>query len=462
MKNKHLVPSSLLFVLLAHGALGAQLTVRLGDLTAPPGATGFALPISFEVEPGTGPVMGWSMSLRYDPAALGKVAIENTREADFFKFNAEWGFVEPGTVHAACVYDLQDATGITAENDGPFANLRFCVLATAAPGTHLVEFLITAPQTLPGAGFEGSPLVCTIDGRSVVPSTEPGSVTVAGDPIAGDPCPPDDHVKPPPDPVEPRATYRLTGGEAVQGGRVTSTFLIEANAETQGFSVSIDFDEDVLRGTAVRNLWERPDGKPWGFQKFEWNNSRDMPGNGGIDEGFLVGAVAISLEEPVHLPADTQNEVLALDFQVSPDAPIGSTTELRFLDGGRGSGEPIKNIVVVQWASQTPLTHVGPIAVTGRLQIVPDISIFVRGDSNGDGTVNLSDAQTTLNYLFLGRAVPACHDAADANDDGTINIVDAIATLDWLFRGSRRLPPPGGEAGGDPTPDSLRCSHPGS
>lgn len=59
--------------------------------------------------------------------------------------------------------------------------------------------------------------------------------------------------------------------------------------------------------------------------------------------------------------------------------------------------------------------------------------VFVRGDSDGDGEVVLSDAVFTLNYLFLGGAVPSCLDAADANDDGELDIADPILTLIQLF-----------------------------
>jgi len=83
---------------------------------------------------------------------------------------------------------------------------------------------------------------------------------------------------------------------------------------------------------------------------------------------------------------------------------------------------------------------------------------FIRGDSNTDGGLDTSDAQTTLNFLFLGRASPSCLDAVDANDDGQLNISDPIATLGYLFLGRPALPEPFGDCGADPTDDGLDCA----
>lgn len=62
---------------------------------------------------------------------------------------------------------------------------------------------------------------------------------------------------------------------------------------------------------------------------------------------------------------------------------------------------------------------------------------FIRGDSNSDGTVNISDPLYTLRWLFLGGPRPICADAADANTDERVDISDPIYTLHSLFRDDR-------------------------
>jgi hypothetical protein len=88
----------------------------------------------------------------------------------------------------------------------------------------------------------------------------------------------------------------------------------------------------------------------------------------------------------------------------------------------------------------------------------PREETFLRGDSNADGQVNLSDAVHTLGALFLAGEQPICDDAADADDSGVVDLTDGVYTLLALFRGGDPPPPPGAEACGvDPTVDELGC-----
>jgi hypothetical protein len=62
--------------------------------------------------------------------------------------------------------------------------------------------------------------------------------------------------------------------------------------------------------------------------------------------------------------------------------------------------------------------------------------IFLRGEANGDGTLDLSDAVFIFGFLFLGTVELGCREALDANDDGAIDLSDAIGVLGHLFLGS--------------------------
>ena len=83
---------------------------------------------------------------------------------------------------------------------------------------------------------------------------------------------------------------------------------------------------------------------------------------------------------------------------------------------------------------------------------------FRRGDSNADGTVDITDGVVLLSALFQGTAMPTCMDASDINDDGTMDIADPIFIFQYLFIGGDAPPAPGpGECGVDPTRDVLDC-----
>jgi hypothetical protein len=82
---------------------------------------------------------------------------------------------------------------------------------------------------------------------------------------------------------------------------------------------------------------------------------------------------------------------------------------------------------------------------------------FLRGDSNSDGTVNISDAVHVLAWLFLGGEEPLCGDAVDMNDDTFVNIADPIRVLNFLFLGDAQPPAPFLAPGADATPELLGC-----
>lgn len=86
--------------------------------------------------------------------------------------------------------------------------------------------------------------------------------------------------------------------------------------------------------------------------------------------------------------------------------------------------------------------------------------LFRRGDVNGDAGVNIADAVTLLNALFVpGSSQPECLDSADVNDDSGLNVADAVTLLNALFvPGSPPPPDPGPfDCGIDPTDDGLDC-----
>ncbi len=83
---------------------------------------------------------------------------------------------------------------------------------------------------------------------------------------------------------------------------------------------------------------------------------------------------------------------------------------------------------------------------------------FVRGDSDVDTALSLSDVLRILGHLFLSDPPKLdCDDAADANDDGTVNLVDAVALLFYLFEGGEPPPEPFTICGPDPTEDAPTC-----
>lgn len=79
---------------------------------------------------------------------------------------------------------------------------------------------------------------------------------------------------------------------------------------------------------------------------------------------------------------------------------------------------------------------------------------FLRGDSNLDGEMDLSDGVNILLRLFLTMTPLPCADAADSNDDGSVNLSDALFIFRSLFTGGPAPPEPFPLCGSDPTDDN--------
>jgi len=119
---------------------------------------------------------------------------------------------------------------------------------------------------------------------------------------------------------------------------------------------------------------------------------------------------------------------------------------------------PLSNVYVVDNDS-VPVTELsqGFIWVDGVERPVP---AFLRGDSNHDQVIDMTDAIAILSYKFLGGPEPECMDAADINDDSAVNMTDSVFLLSFLFNGTRAPPAPMPTVGHDPTPDRLGCENP--
>lgn len=258
-----------------------------------------------------------------------------------------------------------------------------------------------------------------------------------------------------------KATYSLGSASARRGEEVTIPFSILANGDIQGFSVSVDFDEEVLEAVSVDMVYRNPEGGKWAIQILGYDNSNADPANSGIEEGSLGGAVIFSQTKYEAIPRDEETPVLEFRLRIREDTGA-KTTELRFVDGARipnGSriGPPTPNVATTCGKNVQLSTIDSTVFVSGVIRVIDEIVIFVRGDSNADSAVDISDAVYTLGYLFLGGPAPDCLDAADANDDGELDVSDPVATIRSLLDSGSPLPAPWPEPGADPTSDSLVC-----
>lgn len=172
---------------------------------------------------------------------------------------------------------------------------------------------------------------------------------------------------------------------------------------------------------------------------------------------YVTSGIIFDIEPPYDgrtLAPGTNQRLLNIVADISPLAPSGGSAPFRLTNG---AGEPpLENILTVN--SQTVLPRLENRGTVFFESIELRAEAFVRGDTNGNQLVNISDAVVLLGYLFLGGEPVTCLDAADSNDSGTINVADAAYILNFLFRGGTMLPPPYPNPALDPTPDALNCT----
>jgi len=173
--------------------------------------------------------------------------------------------------------------------------------------------------------------------------------------------------------------------------------------------------------------------------------------------GLFTAAIGGHLiYEGFEVPPGPETLIAWIHATISPDAPPETVVSLSPTNGldGQGVG-PYRMRNEITFDGGARYLSFLPKTEPGILRIVGDITFFIRGDSNRDEAINISDPIHILSFLFLGGTTLSCPDAADADDNGAVEITDAIALLNFLFLGAASLPPPYPEAGTDPSPDQV-------
>ena len=182
-------------------------------------------------------------------------------------------------------------------------------------------------------------------------------------------------------------------------------------------------------------------------------------------DGFATSATVDTSVAPVVVPTN-------FDGSVDPDTCQASLTwtnqgtysGLRIVSNGETLAELSGAATSAVVSLPTSGVHnLGLVALgeCGEASMAPTLleldcsQRFLRGDHNGDSTVDISDAMSLLSALFA-NGVTNCEDAADSNDDGNVDVSDAVRTLQYLFGGAS-IPAPTGNCGSDQTVDGLGC-----
>ena len=200
-------------------------------------------------------------------------------------------------------------------------------------------------------------------------------------------------------------------------------YVTHVGEEPVSFSMGLDYDEVFLDLIDVKPVSSRLNAKSLRFtQKRDGERCT-------IEVRFGSGV----------FPSLLREHLLDLEFEYRQDGVAPPQNMLQIIPGpveGQG-GESSLEI------RQGILFLVGP--------------RFIRGDTDGSGSIGLSDALTILRYLTGGRRA-LCREALDVDADGQIDLTDAIQVLSYLYLGgappAAPFPEPGPSAD---EPSDLGC-----
>jgi len=226
--------------------------------------------------------------------------------------------------------------------------------------------------------------------------------------------------------------FGLTFNQTIDCTLTTSENETELGA--QGWSIGVAPDDGIniiaisIEGTVSAEAAEG------GLRQGGFEKSELTVGDGNVG---AVSAVVLGFSELVMLPLSGTEVIARLDIQCPyPEADVTETKVIRYVDGLRGSGQPVDNVVAQADFDIQPSTVAYEVTLLG---IDENATTY---DCNTDGRVNIADAQCLLNWLFLGGPAPGCLEAVNFNGDNRLNIADGISGLNFLFLGGP--PPPAG------------------
>ena len=225
----------------------------------------------------------------------------------------------------------------------------------------------------------------------------------------------------------------------IGGNRIPVDILCTSDEALTGvsFAVSYETSELTMNEVSTENLLT--------------NEASFAAANIDNESGITTFGIVMSLTDTTpNIPVAEELVIARLLVSISAELSVGDRARVELASG---IGSPP---VELEYTTVAKGRVVSPLAMPGQVTALAGAT-FLRGDSDQNGTIQLTDAVFLLDYLFRGGRVLSCEDAADSNDDGRIDISDGILILRFLFSGGDRPRMPFPRAGMDPTDDDLGC-----
>lgn len=192
------------------------------------------------------------------------------------------------------------------------------------------------------------------------------------------------------------------------------------------------FNEDVIASGADL-MFDVPERNLLGDDPIQdpFNVMNIFDGTAGLSTGNIAAGGAVGDFDP-------QPTEFSFDFHIDPEGTSDSLNAGTPIIQFDIDNEPRGN------APDLGADECLPCEISGGTQ-------FRRGDHDGSGIADITDALNLLGFLFLGTTPPICDNASDFDNSGALDITDALILLGHLFLGQpNALPAPGTACGLNP------------
>ena len=132
----------------------------------------------------------------------------------------------------------------------------------------------------------------------------------------------------------------------------------------------------------------------------------------------------------VLLTADDGTQVFQL--RVRSNEAVGEEISLRVYHAG--TGKEYYPDITVDFTSQS-------VVGTPSEPLVLIVNTVLKGDVNGDGTVDIADAVAVVNHVVGKANTSFVEQAADVNGDGVVNIADVVRIVNLVLGKNDALAP---------------------
>ncbi len=363
-------------------------------------------------------VAGWSYGVCFNPQELQLDSIHSGTAPLTLKQGQQVDFVENqqhpnGATFGVVICFTMCATLPAGTQDAELNVLDFTALSDPDPAGPPVASVLEFCDTL---GVPPIRTVVTVNGASVFPTTHPSTIEIEGVPPTNleysiDPIPSRYFV--PSNPVDTPFTATV---------RIEQTGT-DAPLMTQGFSMGLAHDPAMLQAVAV-NPAEALTALPNGIADFFVTM---------IQPNGWTAAVVYATDMVQTIAFSPSQAVLSIDYTtVAPGfAGVNEPQAIPLTWTNTLGSPPVENVIVIADG-----TGNFPNLIDAVVPMEPQFSGgFMRGDANGDGVVQITDAVFILADLFQGGPTTRniCFAANDVNSDSMIHLADPVFLLNFIF-----------------------------